>query len=435
MKINVYGLGYVGCINATCFAIEGHDVTGIDLDSHKVKIINKGNSPIIEKGLSELIKKAVHKKKLRATVNNIGTADVSVICVGTPSNENGSQKMDYIKRVCEQVGENIRNNESYHVVNVRSTVLPGTIDDVVIPSLTKFSGKDMGKDFGVCMNPEFMREGTSLYDYYNPPFTIIGQSDKKSGILISRLYKTIEAPIYFTDIKIAEMIKYACNSFHALKIAFANEIGNICKKMNIDSHEVMKVFCADNKLNISPYYLKPGFAFGGSCLPKDLRSLLYTGKELDLELPVLNSILRSNLIQVEIAFQMIKKLEHKKVGILGLSFKPGTDDLRESPIVELVEKLIGKGYKVSIYDKEVELSKIFGSNKYYIERVIPHISSLMKKTIKEVIDGSHVIVVGKKTKEFSDSLKKMKDNKFIIDLDRSINKTSDVKGSYNGICW
>jgi GDP-mannose 6-dehydrogenase len=378
---------------------------------------------------------AIDSGNLKATVNNIGPAEISIICVGTPSNDNGSLQLRYIKKIAEQIADYIVKNKTYHVVNVRSTILPGTIEDVIIPLVETRSGRKAGKDFGICMNPEFMREGVSLHDYYNPPFTLIGQLDTRSGKTIEKLYKGVNGSVIKTNIKVAEMIKYSCNTYHALKVSFANEIGNICKKLGIDSHEVMEIFCKDTKLNLSSYYLKPGFAYGGSCLPKDLRAILYKAKELDLEVPLLSSISRTNDNQIEVAYNMIRKTNKKNVGIIGLSFKPGTDDLRESPMVELVEKLIGKGYKVNIYDKEVSIAKIFGSNKIYIERVIPHISTLMKKTVNEVLKNSNVVVIGNKTKEFEKIPQRLLKNKYIIDLVRLYPKPKERNGNYNGICW
>ena len=436
MRINIYGLGYVGCVSAACLANNGFDVTGIDIDKLKVNMINKGRNPIVEPGLQEAIQKAVASKKLRATINGVGPADISIVCVGTPSNDNGSLQLQYIKRVAEQIGHFLNKNDNYHVVNIRSTVLPGTVEEVVIPILEEHAKKKTGKDFGICMNPEFMREGTSIYDYFNPPFTVIGQMDKKSGNVIEKLYTDIHAPLFKTTIKAAEIVKYSCNAFHALKICFANEIGNTCKIFNIDSHEVMKIFCEDKKLNISPVYLKPGFAFGGSCLPKDLRALLHKAKEMDLQLPILESILKSNNHQIEVAYKLIAKTRKKRIGLLGLSFKPDTDDLRESPMVELAEKLIGKGYDLSIYDKEVSIAKVFGSNKKYIERVIPHISSLMKESVSEVIKRSEVIVVTKTTEEVGKVITRLKGNKIIIDLAKlNIAQGKRKNGEYEGICW
>ncbi|MCH8125702.1 nucleotide sugar dehydrogenase [candidate division KSB1 bacterium] len=435
MKINVFGLGYVGCVSAACLARNGNYVAGIDVDELKVNMINNGRSPIVEPELQETIKKAVASNRLSATVNSIGLADISIVCVGTPSNENGSLQLDNIKKVAKQIGDYLREIDTYHVVNIRSTVLPGTIDETVIPILEKESRKKAGVDFGVCMNPEFMREGTSIYDYHNPPFTLIGELDKKSGNVIAGIFENLNAPIIRTSIKVAEMIKYTSNTFHALKVSFANEIGNICKNLDIDSHEVMDIFCQDTKLNLSSYYLKPGYAFGGSCLPKDLRALLYKAKELDLDLPVMRSILRSNDNQIELAYKLVKKTGMKKVGVLGLSFKPGTDDLRESPMVELIERLLGKGYEISIHDKEVSLARIVGSNKKYIEQAIPHISSLMKKSVQEVINNSKVIVVGNKSKEYEETVAGINSNTKIIDLIRIFTTLEELNGCYEGICW
>jgi GDP-mannose 6-dehydrogenase len=312
-------------------------------------------------------------------------------------------------------------------------MLPGTIENVVVPSLERTSGKRAGEDFGVCINPEFLREGSSLKDFYAPPFTLIGADDKPTAESVRSLYESLDAPFFETAIKTAEMIKYVCNSFHALKVSFANEVGNICKALSIDSHAVMEIFCQDTKLNLSPYYLKPGFAFGGSCLPKDLRAINYKAKELDVEVPLLGSILPSNRLQVERAVEMVARTGKKRVGVLGFSFKAGTDDLRESPMVVLIETLIGKGYKVSLYDRDVSLARLFGANKEYIEREIPHISELMCATVDEVVDNADVIVIGNKAEEFRQIETRVGAGKVVIDLVRLFDKTSH--DSYHGICW
>jgi GDP-mannose 6-dehydrogenase len=435
MKINIFGLGYVGCISAACLANDGHDVTGIDIDPMKVKMINKGKAPIIEPGLQEALKKACKSQKLKASVDSIGPADVSFICVGTPSNENGSLRLDYINRIAEQIGDILKKTDSYHVVNVRSTVLPGTIEEKIIPTLERRSKKKAGRDFGICMNPEFLREGSSISDYYNPPFTVIGEINKKSGNIVAQAYKSINAPMFRTNIKVAEMVKYSCNTFHALKITFANEIGNLCKKLNIDSHEVMNIFCQDKKLNLSGYYLKPGFAFGGSCLPKDLRALLYKAQDIDTDCPVMGSILRSNANQIDTAYKLINKTKKRNVGIMGISFKAGTDDLRESPMVDLAEKLIGKGFNVSIYDKEVSLAKIHGANKRYIEKMIPHISSIVKPSAQDVFDESDVIVICKNSEEIKKVCMQSNTKKTIVDLVRMFTNKKEINKPYEGICW
>ena len=437
MKINIFGLGYVGCVSAACLAKNNHLVTGIDVDPVKVEIIDNGKSPIVEEGLDELINRTVNLGFLKATTNNIPDSDISIICVGTPSNENGSLDLKFFKQVGEDIGKFLKEIDHYHVVVNRSTVIPGTLEDVLVPILEMHSGKKMGRDFGVCMNPEFMREGTSIFDYYNPPLTHIGSSDEKSAKIVEQLYDNIDAPVYHSSIKVAEMLKYASNTFHAIKVTFANEIGILCKKLQIDSHEVMEIFCKDTKLNISNYYLKPGFAFGGSCLPKDLRAITYKARESDIETPLLNSLTLSNKNQVENAFNLISKLNKKKIAFVGLSFKAGTDDLRESPIVDLIERLIGKGYQISVFDQEVSLAKIFGSNKRYIENVIPHISSLMKNSIEEILDGSEVIVIGKKEQAYKEPLLKgiRKQNLYLFDLVRLFSNTEKPKERYEGICW
>jgi GDP-mannose 6-dehydrogenase len=437
MRLSVFGLGYVGCVSAACFAKEGHEVVGVDVNPTKVEIINDGRSPIVEPGMDELIAEVVAAGRLRATTaakEAIESSDVSLVCVGTPSAPNGSLNLTYVKRVCEEIGAAIEGKSRPHTVVIRSTMLPGTIEGVVVPTLEIYSGKKVGRDIGICINPEFLREGSSLADFYSPPFTLIGADDEETARMVGRLYARIEAPLFVTSIKSAEMVKYACNCFHALKVSFANEIGNICKALGIDSHEVMEIFCRDTKLNLSPYYLKPGFAFGGSCLPKDLRAIMYKAKELDVEAPVLSAILPSNRLQVERAVEMVLRTGKKKIGVLGMSFKAGTDDLRESPMVALIETLIGKGLQLAIYDKDVSLARLFGANKEYIEREIPHISKLMRNDLKEVIDEAEVIVVGNRSPEFREIEKMRRDGQKIIDLVRLFEEKKSGDW-YEGICW
>lgn len=441
MKISVFGLGYVGVVLAACLAKEGNEVIGIDVNTTKVSLINEGKSPIVEKDIGEIISLAVKGKangSLRAStgsINAVMNSDVSFICVGTPSNDNGSLKLEYVKKCCAEIGEALTSKKSFHVVVIRSTVLPGTIEDVVIPICEEYSGKKCGDDFGVVMNPEFLREGTSVHDFYNPSFTVIGESDLKSGDIVEIIYNFISAPIVRTHIRNAEMIKYACNVFHSLKVAFANEIGNICNKLNIDSHKVMDIFVMDKKLNLSSYYLKPGFAFGGSCLPKDLRALIYKANQIDVELPLIKSIIPANENQVRKGIDMIMKTGKKKIGILGFSFKSGTDDLRESPIVTLIETLLGKGYSIKVYDKNVSLANLIGANKEFIEREIPHISRLMCSTMDEIIRSSEVIVIGNNDEEFKGILKMCSNEQIIIDLCRIYNDVYQVSDNYQGICW
>jgi GDP-mannose 6-dehydrogenase len=437
MTLSIFGLGYVGCVSAACFASEGHDVIGVDVSPVKVGIINEGRSPIVEVGIDDLINEMVKTGRLRATtdaVDAVASSDLSLVCVGTPSNANGSLDFRYVKRVCQEIGGALRQKSQQHTIIIRSTMLPGTMESVVVPVLESSSGKKKGIGFDVCFNPEFLREGSSLKDFYSPPFTLIGADDERVAAKVGTLYAGVSAPLYTVSVKAAEMVKYACNCFHALKVSFANEIGNICKGLSIDSHEVMNVFCQDTKLNLSPYYLKPGFAFGGSCLPKDLRALSYKAKELDLETPVLSAILQSNRRQIETAIEMILATGKKRIGVLGFSFKAGTDDLRESPMVTLIETLIGKGMELVIYDRDVSLARIFGANKDYIEREIPHISQLMRGSVAEVLNAADVIVIGNKAQEFLAIESLLRSEQIVIDLVRLFTeRVSDE--NYRGICW
>lgn len=437
MKLSVFGLGYVGCVSAACFAKEGHEVLGVDVNPLKVEIINSGKSPIVESGVGELIDEIVKAGRLRATNSSaeaVRDSEISLVCVGTPSNPNGSLDLKYIKRVCQEIGAALEKKRERHTVVMRSTMLPGTIESVVTPTLEVYSGKKAGRDFNVAVNPEFLREGTSLKDFYAPPFTLIGAETEETGMIVRRLYASVDAPCFVTSVKAAEMVKYACNCFHAVKVSFANEIGNVCKGLGIDSHEVMNVFCQDTKLNLSPYYLKPGFAFGGSCLPKDLRAIIYKAKELDVNVPLLSSTLQSNRQQIERAVEMVLAMGRKRIGVLGFSFKAGTDDLRESPMVALIETLIGKGMQLAIYDRDVSLARLFGANKEYIEREIPHVSQLMRSSIEEVLEHAEVLIIGNKAEEFREVAGKLRSDQKLIDLVRLFDsRLSDEM--YQGICW
>ena len=437
MKISIFGMGYVGPVSAGCLAKNGHEIIGVDPNQTKVDLINQGNTPIIEQDIGEIITSAVANKKLHATMDVIEAVlatEMSLICVGTPSQSNGNLNLKYVQTVCEEIGTALRDKDDFHIVVIRSTMLPGSMKNVVIPDLESASGKKAGVDFGVCNNPEFLREGTAVYDFYNPPKTVIGETDKKSGSAVAMLYEKLDAPLIRTDVKTAEMVKYVDNVWHALKVGFANEIGNICKQIELDGHKVMDIFCQDQKLNLSPYYLKPGFAFGGSCLPKDVRALTYKGQSLDLDLPILNAILPSNHLQIEMGINMVIEVGNKKIGILGMSFKAGTDDLRESPIVELIERLLGKGYDIRIYDKNVNVAALTGANKHYILNHIPHISNLLSNSIDEVLSHSETIVIGNGDKEFNLLQDKINSNQSIIDLVR-LSGLESTEGRYHGICW
>ncbi|HEY2961666.1 MAG TPA: nucleotide sugar dehydrogenase, partial [Pyrinomonadaceae bacterium] len=361
------------------------------------------------------------------------STDISLICVGTPSKPNGSLDLGHVQRVCEQIGKALASKNERHTVVIRSTMLPGSIESVAQPAIESTSGKKAGEDFGLCVNPEFLREGTSLKDFYAPPFTLIGAYDEQTGKIVSSLYSGIDAPVFVTSVKTAEMVKYVCNCFHALKVSFANEIGNICKALELDSHEVMNVFCADTKLNLSSYYLKPAFAFGGSCLPKDLRAVTYKAKELDVEVPLLTAITTTNRLQIERALDMVLRTGKKRVGVLGFSFKAGTDDLRESPMVTLIETLIGKGLDLVIYDRDVSLARLVGSNREYIEHEIPHIARLMRGSIEEVLGAADTIVIGNKSEEFRQIESRLRPDQTVIDLVRLFDRPSS--NGYQGICW
>jgi GDP-mannose 6-dehydrogenase len=437
VKISIFGLGYVGTVSAGCFADQGHEVLGVDPVETKVDLINQGRCPIIEADISEIIASAVEAGRLRAThdaTRAIRETELSFVCVGTPSQANGNLDFRYIRRICEQIGHALKNKGARHTVVIRSTVVPGTMRRIVIPILEEFSGKKAAVDFGVCHNPEFLREGSAVKDFYSPPKTVIGQLDESSGDILAGLYGKLDAPLIRSDLETAEMVKYIDNSWHALKIGFANEIGNVCKSFAIDAHEVMKVFCQDTKLNISTAYLAPGFAFGGSCLPKDLRALTYQAKTHDLELPIISSILASNEMQVARGVRLIIDRGHKRVGVLGFSFKAGTDDLRESPMIEVIERLLGKGYDLRIYDKNVNIAKLVGANRDFILNRIPHISGLMVCGIDAVLSHAQTVVVGNKDPDFCSVPQRLRDGQVLIDFARITDLRSN-NVNYDGICW
>lgn len=438
MKISVFGLGYVGSVSMGCLAALGHEVIGVDINPMKVEMINAGQSPVIETELDTLIAQGSQSAKIKATTNAavaIAGSDISLVCVGTPSDNNGNLNLIYVERVCEEIGQALADKNNYHVIIMRSTMLPGSTEERIIPILEKSSGRKAGQDFGVSFNPEFLREGTAVYDFFHPPFTLIGRHKGPEAKIAAEVYTGVDAPLLTVPLKVAEMVKYANNTFHALKVTFANEIGNICKRQGIDSHQVMDIFCIDEKLNLSSYYLKPGFAFGGSCLPKDLRALLYHARRLDLNVPVLEAVLPSNELQIRHGFELIKQTGYKNIGFLGLSFKAGTDDLRESPLVELIETLIGKGYQVKVYDKNVSLARLHGANRVYIEREIPHIATLMCNSVAEILAESEVIVIGNKASDFHQVLQQTRQDQIIIDLVRILEDKDEIPSQYQGICW
>jgi len=437
VRISVFGLGYVGAVSAACFARDGYDVLGVDVNASKVDGINAGQAPIVEEGIQELISDVVSSGKLRATTDAaeaVAETDISMLCVGTPSRANGSIDLSYVERVSEQIGVCLSKKAEPHVIVLRSTVVPGTLEERVVPTLERTSGKEVGNGVHACMNPEFLREGTSIRDFYNPPFTLFGATDDFAAERLTEVYSSVDAPIHRVSVRAAELVKYACNAFHAVKVSFANDIGNVAKAMGIDGQEVMQVFCEDTKLNISPSYLKPGFAFGGSCLPKDVRALTYEARRHDIETPVLRAALETNEGQVARAARLILDTGKRSIGLLGLSFKEGTDDLRESPMVTLAETLIGKGLDLRIYDRNVREAALIGANRMYIEAHIPHIWSLMTESVEEAVTGAEVIVLANKDDEFAQVETLRSDGQIVIDLARAIpGRTSN--DWYHGICW
>lgn len=435
MKISIFGLGYVGCVGAACLAKLGHHVIGVDVNENKVRLMQEGKPTIIEEGIAELCQEAHNAGRMTATtdVNEaVQNTDVSFIVVGTPSSKEGHLNLNYIYAVAKQIGEALRNKSTFHIVAIRSTVLPGT-NEKVGEIIAEASGKERGKDFTIVSNPEFLREGTSVKDYFNPPLTLVGTDNPYAEQVFREIYKDIDAEFICTDIRVAEMMKYVNNTYHALKIVFGNEVGNICKGLNIDSHKVMEIFCKDKQLNISPYYFKPGFAYGGSCLPKDMKALRTLAHDLYIDVPVIESIHASNETQKRNAVQLIMAQGHRKIGILGLSFKAGTDDLRCSPIVDVVESLLGKGFEIRIYDKNVKVSELTGTNKDFIMAKIPHLQHFVSDDLDAVCSNSDVLVVTNKEKDFADVLQRYP-HKVIVDLVRQW-KEVDYAGHYEGLSW
>jgi len=442
MKIAVFGLGYVGVVSAACLARDGHAVVGVDPNALKVDFVRQGKSPIVEPGLEQLIAAAVAAGRLVAgsdAVAAVAQCEVLMVCVGTPGQPNGSLDLSYVRRVVQQIGEQLAGATTYKVVVIRSTLLPGSMQSVVIPSLEESSQRQAGKDFGVCINPEFLREGSAISDYDHPPKTVIGACDERAAARVRELYAGLSAPLILTDLRTAEMVKYIDNSWHSLKVTFANEVGRLCKAMGIDARLAMRLFCMDTKLNISSAYLRPGFAFGGSCLPKDVRALTYQGRLLDVDTPVLSSILPSNQLHIAHALAMIRATGRRRVGLFGLSFKEGTDDLRESPIVTLAEQLIGKGYELTVYDQNVRLASLVGANREYILNHIPHIGRLMVDRPELLLEQSDVVVVASVDREFAPLLQRLAAGKSVIDL---VGAWSTAEGTgttgmeaYDGIAW
>ncbi len=437
-RISIFGLGYVGAVSLACLARDGHQVIGVDVDPVKLDLIRSRKSPILEEGIQELMRDVVDSG--RVTVTNDGAqalrdTDISFVCVGTPSAANGSQDLGAILRLSEQLGEVLKTKRTFHTIVIRSTVEPGTVEGKIEPILERASGKKSGVDFGLCFQPEFLREGSSIRDYDHPPYTIVGGNCEQAVNAVREVFQHLDARFLVTNIRVAEALKMSCNAFHALKITFANEIGRVSQAMGIDSHEVMRLVCADQRLNISPAYLKPGFAFGGSCLPKDLRALTHIARQNDIALPMLSSLLESNRAHIDHAVEMILKLGRPKVGMLGLSFKTGTDDLRESPLVMVAKRLIGEGCELRIFDPEVQLSRLLGANRSYIDAHIPHLASLLCPNMAAMLDPSEVILVGLQQTALNDSLQaRVRPDHYLIDLVNLPNRDL-LRCRYEGVCW
>jgi GDP-mannose 6-dehydrogenase len=419
MNISIFGLGYVGTVVAGCLAREGHRVIGVDTEETKVSLINSGRSPIIEAEIDEIIGDAVRAGRLSATSDQrtaVLESEISLLCVGTPSQPSGELDLGYVRRVCENIGAALREKSERHLVVVRSTVLPGSVESVVIPALEAASGKRCGVDFGVAMNPEFMRESTAVHDFHHPPKTVIGANSPEDGERVAQLYAGLPGPMIHTNIRVAEMVKYTDNVFHALKITFGNEIGLLAQSLGVDGHEVMRIFCQDTKLNLSPAYLKPGFAYGGSCLPKDLRAVTWAARSREVETPLLHSIAVSNDAQIKRAVARITGLGRLRIGVLGFAFKGGTDDLRESPVVTLIETLLGKGYEIRLFDSHVSLARLVGANRRYIEGHIPHLARLMVESIEEVTNHADLVLIGNQSEAFFSALKTLQPSQRVLDL-------------------
>jgi len=434
MRIAVFGLGYVGTVSAACLASMGHEVVGVDVNADKVDQVAAGRTPVLEEGVGELIADAVDDGRLRATTSvadAIAATDLAFVCVGTPSRPGGALSTDHLERVAAEIGAALPTDRRYVVV-IRSTMLPGTCESIVVPQLSQTSGLESGAGFGVCVHPEFLREGSAVQDFFNPPKTVIGTDDESVGEVVASLYEGIPGEIFRVPTKVAEMTKYVDNSFHAVKVAFANEVGAICKASGVDAHDVMAIFKADTKLNISTAYLTPGSPFGGSCLPKDVRALNHHARHRDLSVPLLGSVAASNDAHLDRAYELVVASGHRRVGLFGLAFKHGTDDLRESPMVALAERLLGRGYELLIHDPNVSSSQLLGANRAYVEEHIPHLSKLLRTSVDDVLAHAEVCVIGSKNADVIDAVKRAED-RLVIDLVRLPDGVAPRH--YDGICW
>ena len=436
-RISIFGLGYVGCVSAACLARDGHDVTGVDVSAEKVASVNAGKSPVVEPGLPQLIADAVQAGRLRATLDAalaVRESEVIFICVGTPAAAHAALEIEAVQRVCEQIGNALRAGDCRRTVVVRSTLQPGDTEAVVIPALEAASGGHAGRDFGVCYIPEFLREGTAVSDFTDAPRAVIGELDAPSGAAVAGLFGAASGGVR-TNLRAAEMLKLVDNAFHALKVAFSNEVGRLCKAAGIDGSHIMDMVAQDTRLNVSPAYMRAGFAFGGSCLPKDLRALLGYAGEKQVESPLLQAVLTSNERHKDLAFELIRRSRRKRVAVLGLSFKPDIDDVRDSPAVELAARLVREGYQVRVYDRHMWAPKLFGANRQYVERVLPQLATLQHESLAAALEDAEVVVIAQRDPHFAMVLDNLRPEQLVIDLVRIRDDATALGGRYEGICW
>ncbi len=438
MRVAVFGLGYVGCVTGACLARMGHEVRGVDVSPVKVRMVSQGRSPVVEKGMERLVAQAVRAGRFRAFLDpaeGMKGADLSLVAVGTPSRKDGAADVSHVLRAAGDIGRALGQSGRFHTVVVRSTIPPGTMENAVIPALERGSGKEAGDDFGVCFYPEFLREGSSIHDFFHPPKHVVGSLGPRGAAQLLKLWKPIKAPMFITSLKVAEMVKYTDNAFHALKVSFANEVGALCKRLGIDSHEVMDIFVRDRKLNISPLYLKPGFAFGGPCLPKDLRALCSLGRRAGLEIPLLDSVLKSNSSHLRRAAELVLSTGKRRVAVLGLVFKSDTDDLRESPACALVKSLLRAKRDVRVYDPRVNPARLVGANRAFVEKELPQLPWLLTSSLRPALSFGQVIVVAGNHAEFGKGIRELKKGQVLIDLVRLPESRTRSRARTEGLCW
>jgi len=438
MRVVVVGLGYVGSVCSGCLASRGHTVVGVDTSPFKVSCIEAGKSPIVEAGLEPLLAEARAAGRLRATTRideAMPGAEIVLLCVGTPSAEDGRLNLEHVKRAAAEVGRALPRSGTFTTVVMRSTMLPGSVETQIVPTLEGASGLEAGQGFGVAYNPEFLREGTAVADFFGTELTVIGAADERSAASLRSLYDGIGGGVAVTPLRVAEMLKYVNNAFHALKVAFANEVGRLCRRESIDSHAVMDLFVRDTRLNVGPSYLRPGFAFGGSCLPKDLRALHHRARERNLALPVISAIMRSNDLHVEEAVSLIERLHRRRVGVLGLSFKAETDDLRESPILRVVGRLVGKGYSLLLHDPNVDMERVLGANRQFVEEEVPYLPERLRSDLREVVTRSEIVVIANGSRAYREVGAMLSKDQELVDLVHAVDPATVPTGRYHGLAW